>query len=114
MAAFELRNNIVGLVRTLASKDEQLAYERDVPIANVPAELACMWFDDLYQPDGDLFLEAFTPTERDRLARFHTFYDARIEQLPDTLAELHRDAAWLEVMGEAQRVLEDLGWVAGG
>lgn len=114
MAAADLRNNIVGLVRTLASKDEQLAYERDVPIANVPAELVCMWFDDLYHRDGELFLEAFSPAERERLARFHGFYDVRHKHLPDTLAEMHQNEAWLEVMAEAQRVLDDLGWAAGG
>ena len=114
MAAVDLRNNIVGLVRTLASKDEQLAYEFNVPIANVPAELVCMWFDDLYHPDADLFLEAFTPAERERLARFHAFYEARVEQLPDTLAEMHQNAAWLEVMSEAQRVMDDLGWSTSG
>jgi hypothetical protein len=63
MAAVDLRNNIVGLMRMLASKNEQLAYERDVPIANVPAELVCMWFDDFYHPEAGLFLEAFSPAE---------------------------------------------------
>jgi hypothetical protein len=29
-----------------------------------------MWFDDLYKPDWDLFLEAFSLQERERLARF--------------------------------------------
>jgi hypothetical protein len=114
MAAIDLRNNIVGLMRMLASKDEQLAYERDVPIADVPAELVCMWFDDLYHPDTDLFLEAFSPSERERLARFHVFYNARHKRLADTLAEMHQNGAWLEVMDEAQQVLDDLGWAAGG
>lgn len=113
MAAIDLRNNLVGLLRTLASKDEQLSYEFDVPVANVPAELVCQWFDDLYHPEGNLFLEAFSAAERERLARFHTFYKERVKDLPDTLAEMHQTAAWLEVMGEAQQVLLDLGWTAG-
>jgi hypothetical protein len=114
MAAADLRHNIVELVQTLASKEQQLAYQRNVPIANVPAELVCMWFDDLYHPQWDLFIEAFTLVERERLARFHTFYDARHKRLPDTLAEMHQNPAWLEVMNEAQQVLKDLGWPAGG
>lgn len=114
MATADLRNNIVGLIRTLASKDEQLAYELNVPVANVPAELVCMWFDDLYHPDADSFLECFTPAERERLAKFHAFFDARLERLPDTLAEVHQNAAWLEVMSEAQQVIDELGWTAGG
>jgi len=114
MAAIDLRNNVVSLMRLLASKDEQLAYEREVPIANVPAELVCMWFDDIYHPDSDLFIEAFSLPERERLARFDTYYDARHKQLPNTLTEMHQNQAWLEVMDEAQRVLQDLGWAMGG
>ena len=114
MAAADLRRNIIELVQTLASKEEQLAYERNVPIANVPAELICIWFDDLYHPQWDLFIEAFAPVERDRLAKFHIFYEARHKRLPDSLAEMHQNPAWIEVMNEAQQVLKDLGWSAGG
>ena len=45
-----LRCAIVSLLRTLGDPDAQLAYERDIPITCVPAELVCMWFDDLYNP----------------------------------------------------------------
>jgi hypothetical protein len=106
----DLRNNIVGLVRLLASKDEQLAYQRDVPIANVPAELVCMWFDDLYHPYDNVFSEVFSPAECERLARFHEFFDVRHKHLPATLPEMHNNSEWLDVMAEARRVLDDLGW----
>ena len=69
-----------------------------------------MWFDDLYHPDGDLFLEAFGPPERDRLARFNAFYIARVDGLPDTLERMPESAAWHELMAEARRVMDDLGW----
>ena len=114
MAAADLRQNIIGLVQLLASKEKQLAYECDYPIADVPVELVCMWFDDLYHPQWDLFVDAFSHKERVRLARFHTFYDLRVERLPDTLAEMHDSDVWNEVMTEAQQVLEDLGWATSG
>ena len=105
MAALDVRNNLVGLVRTIASEDRQRAYELDV------TELVCMWFDDLYHPSAGMFIEAFAPPERDRLAKFHAFFDARANLLPKSP---RGDAsAWLEVMGEAQRVLDDLGWSGG-
>src|SRR5262245_39760742 len=113
MGALDVRRHIIELVRLIASKEQQLAYERDVPIADVPSELVCMWVDDLYHPDSDLFFEAFNSRERDRLAKFHTFFDARVHQLPDSLPEMQKNPAWIEVMREAQRVLDDLDWTAG-
>lgn len=114
MASVDLRNHVMSLMRTLASRDKQLAYERNEKIAHVPWELVSGWFDDLYKPDWELFQEAFSPAERDRLARFHAFYSARHQDLPDTLVEMHQNRAWLEVMDEAQHVLQDLGWTPGG
>ena len=114
MGASDVRRHIVELVQLLASSEQQLAYQRDVPIANVPAELVCMWFDDLYHPQWDLFVEAFSETERNRLATFHRFYDARVEQLPNSLEEMHQSVVWRDVMSEAKQVLNDLGWPAGG
>src|SRR5436190_14097080 len=65
-----LRRSIIDLLRLLADADAQLEYERSVPIANVPAELFCMWADDQYHPDSDLFRAAFAPDEVEVLAIF--------------------------------------------
>jgi len=98
------------VLRLLASLDQQLAYARDVPIADVPAELVCIWFDDLYHPESALFRASFSESEARRLAEFHAFFEARVKRIPDTLEQMHRCQAWLEVVAEARRVLDDLGW----
>lgn len=46
---------MINLLRLLSSDQEQLNYQTDIPIAAVPAELVCVWFDDQYHPDDAYF-----------------------------------------------------------
>ena len=103
-----LRESIVDTLKIIASKRAQIEYEKNVPIANVPAELACMWFDDLYHPKAYLFLESFSEEERAVLAKFNAFYEARLDSLPKTLKELHKSSEWNEVCEKANEVLSEL------
>ena len=102
------RDRYLEILRLIADPEAQRRYERDVPIANVPAELACMWFDDLDAawPAGNL-----TPSDALRLNAFTALYDSRVEDLPTGggVAALHASARWREVMDEAKAVLDDLG-----
>ena len=107
-----LRQTIVGLIRILSCADAQVAYERDVPIAQVPAELVCMWFDDHYHPDSAAFLGAFTARERAALAAFHATFSRVRASLPDaipTVASLHARPEWLALMRAAADTLSRLG-----
>ena len=113
MSATDLRDTIAGLLRTIASKDEQLDYAARVGIS-VPAELDCGWFHDLYHPDDPLFREAFDETELNRLAAFHAAYAACNERLPMSLYERLAHPAWAEVMAAAQRVLDEFDRGEGG
>jgi hypothetical protein len=113
MSATDLRDTIAGLLRMIASKDEQLEYAARAG-TSVPAELDCGWFDDLYHPDDPLFREAFDETERSHLAAFHAVYAARDERLPMSLYERLMDPAWAEVMAAAQRVLDEFNRGEGG
>ncbi|HCS29040.1 MAG TPA: hypothetical protein DIW43_16405 [Spongiibacteraceae bacterium] len=56
--------------RLLADADAQLKYERDVPTANVPAELVCMWFDDLNAAEPSAVLP---PAGASRVKAFSKF-----------------------------------------
>jgi hypothetical protein len=103
-----LRQEVLRLLRLISSVDLQVQYENDVPIADVPGELVCQWFDDLYHPKSTLFQAAFSEVERARLAGFNEFYESRVKMLPKTLAELHRSSAWREIQVEAARTLDDL------
>jgi hypothetical protein len=100
---------IVRLLRLLASEEQQLAYERDVPIADVPAELCCMWFDDQYHPDDSFFCSCFTADELAALAEFDRFYGEQKRLLPEdkgTIRTWLASSVWRAVMRKACETLE--------
>ena len=102
------RSNIVEILQLLASEEKQLAYELDVPHVDITAELVCMWFNDQYHPDRG-FAAIFTPDEMAALARFHKFYDERVDRLPESQGTVRTWLAaplWREVMREAQETLK--------
>ncbi len=107
-----LRDRIADLIKTISDPSEQFGYEANVPIANVPAELICMWFDDLYHPETELFRNSFSADERKALADFHDYYDARADKIPDDggVDALQKSAEWLEVQERANVLLRELGW----
>lgn len=107
-----LRSTILSLLRMLGDSDAQLAYERNVPIASVPAELVCMWFDDHYHPTTESFQTAFSRRERAILAAFHERYETVASSLPADLrrvADLQALGAWRTLMRDAVDTLRDLG-----
>src|SRR5262245_41401543 len=95
--AVNVRANIVGVLRTFASLDEQRAYQVEVPFVNVLGELFCQWEDDLYHPETEAFLLAFMPGERAALRSF----DAAI-RLAAAPGALPRLAVWLESAAAAE------------
>ena len=101
-----LRAGILELLELLRDATAQERYEDTVPIADVPSELLCMWFDDSYLPDSPAFQAAFTATELDALAEFDRFYDSRAGALPSGggVRALHRSKAWAEIMAAAAAV----------
>ena len=108
--AQEFRASMRKLLELLSSKEEQLQYQRNVPIANVEAELVCMWFDDMYHPDTELFKSSFTPEEMQLLESFNNLYDQHVSILPDTLHEYHKSKEWNQIMAEANNVLTNIKW----
>ncbi len=105
-----IRKGIKGVLELLASKEEQSKYEQNVQIANVPAELICMWFDDTYHPDSMQHKEAFSIEERKVLSSFNEFYDSRVEKLPKTLEAMHKNSLWDEIVKEAQATIDSIKW----
>jgi len=59
------------MLRLLASEEEQLAYERDVPHVDMTDELLCMWFDDLYHGKAPSDDSAFDAAELAAICEFH-------------------------------------------
>ena len=67
--AIRLRQNILDVLNLWNSKDDQLAYQENVPIAQVSSELFNQW-EDLYNPESDSFKLAFDGREREILSDF--------------------------------------------
>jgi hypothetical protein len=104
MRGNDLRERLIGILKLIASFDDQVAYQRSVPIADVPAELVCLWFDN-YHPDTDLQKRAFTAAVAEALAAFNCMYEHHVEDLPSTLSELHASEHWKRVSTTAQETL---------
>ncbi|MBX7149709.1 hypothetical protein K1X76_11610 [bacterium] len=104
------RQTILEALQLHSCLEEQIEYQKKVPIADVTAELVCIWFDDLYHPDTDLFRQSFTDDEVGILGEFNDFYAARRNFLPATrdVNELHQSAIWIEIVNKAQRALSQL------
>ena len=101
-----IRSGILRLLDLIGDPAAQERYERDVPMANVPAELVSMWFDDQCPSASSSFRAAFTAAELQLLAEFHQFYDSRTRSLPSSrrVRDLHRCRAWTEIMAMAASV----------
>jgi hypothetical protein len=107
---YSLRDKVRELLALLASEGEQLDYERQVPIADVPAELLCMWFDDTYHPGPGWHAE-FTSGDMEALARFHTVYESLAERLPSTQGTVRTwlaDPSWRKIMNAAAVALGEI------
>ena len=103
-------NQAIELLKLTSSFDEQIKYEKSVPIADVPAELICMWFDDFYHLTED-FKKDFSIDELDALSKFNSFYDEKVPFLLDLKSELkefHKSPVWKQISEEAKRTLNIL------
>ena len=112
MTTIGIRENIIDLLRTIASVDEQLSYEKRVPIANVSDELICSWFDDLYHPNTTLFETAFNSEERRELDKFNYFFEKYVESIPDSSKpmDLQTSDEWKQIQSLANDTLNKCGW----
>ncbi len=68
------RQDIIETLQLISSRDEQLDYQRRVPIAHVSAELFCHWADGVYN-DGKYLKEEwcrpiFSTIELQSMAEF--------------------------------------------
>ncbi|MBX7131932.1 MAG: hypothetical protein K1X67_04550 [Fimbriimonadaceae bacterium] len=89
LLAQRVRNGLICYFEIVSSYEEQRAYERNVPIANVPAEVICMWEDSVDGDHLDWFTEpAFSPSERAAIREFHAVWKGVIEDTPQSLLAL--------------------------
>jgi hypothetical protein len=103
------RANIVNLLNLIASKSDQLDYQKRAPV-NVANELVNQWFGDFYHPTDELFKSEFSNEELASLRDFDAYYEVRHAMLPNSLDEMLKTKGWQEMMHFAREVLDAHGW----
>lgn len=108
----EHRKRVLEAIEGLASPSDQMQYERDVPIADVPAELICGFVDYLYRPKWQPFLDAFTVQELKSLAELYgrlcIASDAFTKYDCHSVADIQKLAEWRAVMAFAKGLVVQL------
>ncbi|MDH3672107.1 MAG: hypothetical protein OES46_13245 [Gammaproteobacteria bacterium] len=106
------RKRVLEHIELLASPSDQMKYERDVPAADVPAELVCGFVDDLYHPKSKVFLNAFTEHELKSLAELYGMVciasNAFSKMGCRSVAEVQKVAEWRSVMAFAKDLAVEL------
>ena len=97
-----IRDTVIAEIQLLASASEQLRYEREVPQANVPAELICQFCDDLFRPKSAAFTAAFTSDELKDLAHLYGLMVEASKAQVTSVTELLKRPEWRRVMTVAK------------
>jgi len=77
-----VRNRIIEYLETASSYEEQLQYEANVPIANVPAEMIEKWNDQVHLDLFDYRGPVYSAEEQAAIIRFNDIWNEVIEERP--------------------------------
>jgi len=104
-----LKQGCVETLRLLASREAQLEYRRIVPIADVSAELFCMW-DEVFWPDDAGLRAEVSEIQWTALLRFHSVFE-RVSRLLShqplpPIEEFVKSPHWLQLSKAAARALQ--------
>ncbi len=103
------RENVISSLRLLASREEQLEYQQQVPIAQVSAELFCLWADDRFDPADRRLQVLFTPTEWQALLVFHARFEGISSRVPSPLPPIQEFVGhplWQQLADSAAEALK--------
>ena len=93
------RENLVDLLDLLSDKYRQIDYAKLVGDETAIGELICMWFDDQYHPDNEIFVLAYSDNELIALKKFNDYYDSISNNIPeDNINILLADKNWVELI----------------
>jgi hypothetical protein len=107
-----VRDAVISHLELLGSLELQAKYERDVKVADVPAELVCGWFDDLDLPASASKL--FVGDDLESVRAFNDFFEGAMKELANlTLSELHARPLWRQVVDRARQLSLQLERSAG-
>ena len=102
-----IRIRTLDLLKLLADSESQKEYAGKVGDQIAITEMVCMWFDDLYDINSEIFRFAFAHFELIKLEKFNAYFDSIDEQIPDERIDcLLKDPSWRELMKRAQETHE--------
>jgi len=96
------RQIVVEQLELLASENEQLEYERNVPRVDITAEMISGWFDTSYHPADAHFCSCFSESELAALSAFSAALSDLHARLPGsngTVASWLASSSWLLKLG---------------
>ena len=107
------RECLIDVTSTLASGEALLEYESKVPIAYVPDEIICQFFDDHYHPKPSEFVAEFSEEELKEIGIFSGFLqmgsDAVVEAGSPAVAACLKLPDWRRMMKRAKMLVTLLG-----
>lgn len=107
------RQNVFGVIDLWSSKESQLDYQKNVPIAQVSAELFCQW-EDFYYPDSNDFKQAFDNNELELLSDFDKALNETAEKTPENptqIEEFIKTREWIDMNKKAIEIRDKLNTV---
>jgi hypothetical protein len=97
-----IRESLIDLLDLLSDKNKQIEYAKTVGDKVAIDELVCMWFDDQYKPDSEIFIAAYNDKELVVLKKFNDYYYSISNKIPeDTIDKLLVDPNWVELIRQA-------------
>lgn len=106
-----LRQSVIHELSMWASREEQLEYAQNVPIAQHSVEMFCGW-DEVFWPDHIELRAEFSETEWAALLRFHSVFERVSSLLPfrslPSIQEFVRSPQWLLLSRAAARALRSM------
>jgi|GEM_PF-1166067 len=93
-----IRNSTIEMIELLSLPSEQIKYEMNVPIADVPAELICGFCDDLYHPKSERFIAEFSEDELKTMAHLYGLLAEAAKISVGSVTELQKSPEWRSVV----------------
>lgn len=100
-----VRESTIEMIELLSLPSQQLAYEKNVPIADVPAELICGFCNDLYHPKSEAFIAAFSESELKSMAHLYGLLSEVAKSTVHSVSDLQKTPEWRLVVALANKML---------
>lgn len=110
--AIPYRDRLIEVIGTLSSGAEQLAYQEQVPIAYVPDELVCQFFDDSFHPKSPEFTGEFSNDELKAVCVFSGYLSIASDEVQGNrsppITDVLKLPRWREMMRFAAKTTATL------